>query len=344
MENMQPNAPRPVAPGRPAPPRPAGARPAAPRPPKPSTPREPGNTDVAKIIMGVVIVLLLGAVGYLTYDKIAKEGLVAQTKADAEKTVELAKTDIEAKVAEINKLQDSIRIVIAEKEKIGAELSEERAKLADLENLKSQIQHKQVSINSLNKKLSKYKQEYETVKASIESLTAENQKLTEEKASLEQIIKTKDDSLKTLATAQVALSEKVNHAAAFKAQNITIVPQSTGGKDLKTAPTYKAASVGKVKMSVTLADNPMAAHAQKEVYMRFVEPAGATMYEGDSRVFTVNGKRTMYTDKQVIEFDNSQQTVNFLFQRAARYKPGKYIIEFYMDSKKIGSSTLTLTK
>jgi hypothetical protein len=77
--------------------------------------------------------------------------------------------------------------------------------------------------------------------------------------------------------------------------------------------------------------------------MRLLEPSGSTLFEGE-RIFMVNGRKTFYTDKQTIDFDNSQQTYSFTYSERSRYKPGKYAVELYTDGQKIGDGTLTLLK
>ncbi|WP_028980263.1 hypothetical protein [Sporocytophaga myxococcoides] len=309
------------------------------RAPKESRPKSNGGgTDFVKIASLITNVLLLGALAFFVYSK-ADQAKIAE--AELQSTTETFKSDINGKLAEITRLQDSLKIVIAEKQKLGLELSEERAKLAELDDLKSQIQNKQVSINQLNKKLSHFKKDYIMASASLQSLSAENKHLQYEKETLYKQLQEKDDSIKALVTEKVELSEKVSVAAALKAESIHITALGHGGKELKQAATYKAMIVQQVKMSISLAQNDLA-QGKKEIYMRFIEPGGATLFEGD-KTFLVNGKKTFYTDKQTLDLESSHST-GFLYMKGSRYKPGKYTIEFYCDGKKIGVSALTLSK
>ncbi len=297
-----------------------------------------GGTDFVKVISLITNVLLLGALAFFIYSK-ADQAKVAE--AELQSTTETFKADINGKLAEITRLQDSLKIVIAEKQKLGLELSEERAKLAELDDLKSQLQNKQLSINQLNKKLSNFKKDYIMASASLQSLSAENKHLQYEKETLYKQLQDKDDSIKALVNEKVALAEKVSVASALKVESIHITALGHGGKELKQAPAYKAMIVQQVKMSISLAPNDLA-QGKKEIYMRFIEPGGATLFEGD-KTFLVNGKKTFYTDKQTLDLDVSHST-GFLYMKGSRYKPGKYTIEFYCDGKKIGVGALTLSK
>jgi len=307
--------------------------------PKESRPKSNGGgTDFVKVASLITNVLLLGALAFFVYSK-ADQAKVAE--AELQSTTETFKADINGKLAEITRLQDSLKIVIAEKQKLGLELSEERAKLAELDDLKSQIQNKQLSINQLNKKLSHFKKDYIMASASLQSLSAENKHLQYEKETLYKQLQEKDDSIKALVTEKVELSEKVSVASALKAESIHISALGHGGKELKQAAAYKAMIVQQVKMSISLAQNDLA-QGKKEIYMRFIEPGGATLFEGD-KTFLVNGKKTFYTDKQTLDLESSHST-GFLYMKGSRYKPGKYTIEFYCDGKKIGVGALTLSK
>ncbi|MBO9702897.1 MAG: hypothetical protein J7604_21970 [Sporocytophaga sp.] len=297
-----------------------------------------GGTDFVKVASLITNVLLLGALAFFVYSK-ADQAKIAE--AELQSTTETFKSDINGKLAEITRLQDSLKIVIAEKQKLGLELSEERAKLAELDDLKSQIQNKQVSINQLNKKLSHFKKDYIMASASLQSLSAENKHLQYEKETLYKQLQEKDDSIKALVTEKVELSEKVSVASALKVESVHITALGHGGKELKQAPAYKAMVVQQVKMSISLAQNDLA-QGKKEIYMRFIEPGGATLFEGD-KTFLVNGKKTFYTDKQTLDLESSHST-GFLYMKGSRYKPGKYTIEFYCDGKKIGVGALTLSK
>jgi regulator of replication initiation timing len=299
---------------------------------------EGGGTDFVKVASLITNVLLIGALAFFIYSK-ADQAKVAE--AELQNTTETFKADINGKIAEINRLQDSLRIVIAEKEKLGLELSEERAKLAELDDLKAQIQNKQLSINQLNKKLSTFKKDYIMASASLQSLTAENKHLQYEKETLYKQLQEKDDSIKALVMEKEELAEKISVASALKVESINITALGHGGKELKQAPTYKAMLVQQVKMSISLAQNDLA-EGKKEIYMRFIEPGGATLFEGD-KTFLVNGKKTFYTDKQTLDLETSRST-GFLYMKGSRYKPGKYTIEFYCEGKKIGVGALTLTK
>jgi len=52
--------------------------------------------------------------------------------------------------------------------------------------------------------------------------------------------------------------------------------------------------------------------------------------------FTYKNKDVTYTAKQRIVYDNSHQSVEFVYSRGQAYKDGKHIIELYAEGYKIG--------
>jgi hypothetical protein len=314
------------------------SKPVAKPEPKAPKPKSERKGDPSKVFLVILVLLLAGGVAYLLFDKFNQQTIVAQ---EEQKNKEVYKNDIDLKVAEINRLEDSIKVVIAEKQTLGQALEEERAKLAELEDLKSKLQHHEVSINSLNRRLSKYKKEYEVVTASVESLTEENKQLASEKETLHAKLKQKDDSLQALHKEKQALTEKIVSASGMKVENIDVKVINTVGKELPTAENYKAMLVLKVRMYLKMADNKLL-QGKKDIYLRFIDPTGTAAIEGE-KIFIADGKKTFYTDKQTIDFDQTK-SISFTYNKGGRFKPGKYMIEFYADGKKIGDSHLTLTK
>ncbi len=296
--------------------------------------------DPIKIILVLLVLMLGGVVGFLIYDKMKTEEALTVRAEGAEQKSAGLQSDINLKVEEISKLQDSLRSVIAEKQALGIALAGERTKIAELEQLKGQLQSKQLSINSLNKKLSTYRKDYETAQASMGALVAENQRLISEKVRLEKIVQEKADSLEKLASVQVAMAEKVSQASTLKAENLHVIVYNTGNKEMKNP---RAMMAGKIKVSLNLGDNKYADQGPKEIYLRVIEPSGNTLYNG-SKSFEADGQKIFYTEKQTVNFNNTKQRVSFMYSKGSRYTPGRYTVEVWSDAKKIGSSEFVLQK
>lgn len=318
-----------------------------PSPKAPPKPKEKSGVDPIKIILLLLVLMLGGVVGYLAYDKIKISGDFSAQAEERENALSGLKSDIDLKVAEISKLQDSLRIVITEKEALGIALSDEQARIADLESLKEQVQKKQLSINALNKKLNASRKEYESAQASVGNLAAENQRLVSEKVRLERLVQEKIDSIQNLAVIQttaatVAAAPKTEKKVELKAESIMVIVYNTGGKEMKNP---KAMMAGKIKASLNIsaAYSNSETGSSREIYLRVIEPSGNTLYSGN-KSFEADGKKVIYTEKQTIDFNNTKQRITFYYDKGSRYVPGRYNVEIWSDAKKIGQSEFVLQK
>jgi len=133
------------------------------------------------------------------------------------------------------------------------------------------------------------------------------------------------------------LSEKVSQAAALHAESINVYAISTKGKE-SDGGVYKSKKVDKVRITFYLQENPLTTREAKVIFLRIIDPAGqsvADMSTG-SGSFTYKNKDVTYTAKQRIVYDNSHQSVEFVYSRGQAYKDGKHIIELYAEGYKIG--------
>jgi uncharacterized protein (UPF0333 family) len=316
-------------------------KPIAKQPAQPKKNQERSGTDPIKILLILLVLMLGGVVGYLAYDKFKSNENFAAQMENSENTILSYKSEIDLKVDEISKLQDSLRIVISEKEALGIALTNEQARIADLENLKDQVQKKQLSINALNRKLAASNQQYASAKASVGNLAAENQRLVSEKVRLENLVQEKIDSIQNLSVIQASVAAQPTiKAPDFIADNIFVMVYNTGGKEMKNP---KAMMAGKIKATLSLGANGYADSGPKDIYLRVIEPSGNTLYSGN-KSFEADGKKVIYTEKQTVNFNNAKQNVTFYYNKGSRYTPGRYSVEIWSDAKKIGQSEFVLQK
>ncbi|WMJ73798.1 hypothetical protein RCC89_11595 [Cytophagaceae bacterium ABcell3] len=308
------------------------------RPAKPEKEKTKRSGTGAIIVLSLLVLGLGGVIGFLLFEKQETETVLAQ---EEQKSASY-KSDVKNKLDEISRLQDSIKMVIREKEALGMELAEERQKLAQLDELKAEIQNKNISIRSLNNKLANYQKNYNVAQANMSSLEEENQKLKALKDTLEARMAAQNDSIKALAEVKTELSEKVAVASALKAENIDVAVFNTAGKEVKPG-SIKSQYIKRVKASLTLAENKVAQPGKKDIYMRLIEPGGITLFTGQ-KSFEVDGRELVYTDKQTIDFDNTNQTITFYYDKGSKYKPGTYRIEFYSEGQKVGDGKMVLKK
>ena len=133
------------------------------------------------------------------------------------------------------------------------------------------------------------------------------------------------------------LSDKVNVAAALRAEGVNVYAISTRGKE-SGAQNQKAKKLEKIRVIFHLQENPLATKEIKTVFLRIIEPTGVTLsdYSIGSGTFPFKGKDLVYTAKQRIFYENNHQSVEFIYSRPNSYREGRHEIELYAEGFLIG--------
>lgn len=133
------------------------------------------------------------------------------------------------------------------------------------------------------------------------------------------------------------LSDKVNVAAALRAEGVNVYAISTRGRE-SGAQNQRAKKLEKIRVIFHLQENPLATKEIKTVYLRIIEPTGVTLsdYSIGSGTFPFKGKDLVYTAKQRIFYENNHQSVEFIYSRPNSYREGRHEIELYAEGFLIG--------
>ena len=176
-----------------------------------------------------------------------------------------------------------------------------------------------------------------------QTLTSEVSTLTTIKSELESQKSALSDSVNNYSLRNRELSDKVTLAAALKATNIGINAINSRGRE-RDGGDYKARRIDKIKVAFKLIENPLTKKENKTVYMRLVDPSGNVISDmaTGSGSFNFGGKETVYTAKQTIFYDNTGQTVDFIYSRGAPYESGKYTVELYSEDFRIGQTSFVV--
>lgn len=133
------------------------------------------------------------------------------------------------------------------------------------------------------------------------------------------------------------LNEKVSQAAALRAESINIYAISMKGREIDGS-SVKSKRIDKIRITFYLQENQITTHEAKTIYLRILDPSGSAVADmaTGSGTFPYKGKETTYTARQKISFDNSHQSVEFVYSRGLPYREGKHIIELYAEGYRIG--------
>ncbi len=312
----------------------------------PNQPQQP--KDNRNLIYGILSVLLLGALGYIVYDKSKSNQQIQQQQAQITTTTnEKDSLDNEFKNAlqrmdsltgNNAQLQGKLTDREAEINKLKAEYQAESKKgNADKRKLQSLI-------NQLNGKINDYETQIAQLQAENEQLTTSNKTLTVQRDSL-------TTTTQNLSTSLAASDSEKTHvtdvASTLHASNINIaaIDVKNSGKE-KTTSTAKKADM--LRVSFDLDENRIAPSGQKELYVVVTSPDGKPVTipsSGSGQFDTRDEGSKVFTSKVDVQYEQGKRVpVSFNWKQENHYQTGNYKIEIYHNGYKIGEGTKSLKK
>ena len=132
-------------------------------------------------------------------------------------------------------------------------------------------------------------------------------------------------------------------AAALRARNVKVYAVSSKGK-VREGENVKSKRVDKVRVDFILEKNPLTATDNKTIYLRIIDPSGATISDTKtgSGVFQYNGQEQGYTISKDVLYSNNNQDVSIMYDRDAPFTSGKYTIELYSEGFSIGEGSFSV--
>lgn len=306
-----------------------------------------GNDSKKNYFIAALVIMagLIGLLGYLYYQERqkneVKDGQLAAKTRDLITTntrLDSISTQLDAKIAEIKMLGGNVD----ELNRVKAQLEADKQSLASANQ--AQLREYEGKIKSYVALLSQKDSEIAKLREENQNLTGQNEQLAREKSQLETNLQATrqaySDSVGSERTRNRELSEKVTIASALKAENINVYAISPKGKE-RDGGEYRSRRVEKVRISFALADNPLTAQENKEVFLRILDPDGAVISDmaTGSGAFVFQGKETIYTAKQQVMYTNSHQNVDFIYSRGTPYRKGRHTVELYSEGFKIGQGS-----
>lgn len=294
------------------------------------------SAGTGRTIFYVLLTLtLMIASSLVTYFIVKNNETTKREEIVASKDKEI--TDITTKMDSISKELD---LKIKEAQKLGADyktLETYKAQLeSDISSLRNSADISSVQIKQYQDKIQAYEQMLSVKEKELQALKEENKQLTEAKDSLI----TKTDSLSSTVN-EVTESNKILTAAAsiLHAENINVVAFNNRDKQ-ESRSAFRAKRIDKLTIDFTVAENLIAQKGNKDIFLRLVEPSGTVIFNAaaGSGQFDLDGQASNFTLKKQIFYDNSDQKVQFVFNKPNDYdfKEGSYKIEIYSESKQIG--------
>lgn len=300
---------------------------------------EEKKKDNSRIVFILIILILLGVIGYLVFNNIQKsdEIEVKNEKIDTDSAT------IAAQTKELEELMLAYERVKLEREELGLSNDSLNKQIIELNEYIAQVKAGNAKkIRQLNGKIAQMKQDLDVKDAEISSLRLQNDSLVARVDTMGREVLAMNDSLNDLRNVKTSLLEQVAIASILKAENINVSVINSKGKEIAKEE-FKAKNIDKLKVTFNLAENRVARKDKKNILLRVIEPSGAVLYDmatGGGFFTNSEGKEIPFTDKRSITFDNSKQQVSFVYLKGSPYKAGNYTLELIADGHKIGESSL----
>ncbi|WP_018341876.1 hypothetical protein [Cytophaga aurantiaca] len=299
------------------------------------------NKKSNNLIFILIILALLGVIGYLLFNNNQKSTKIEEQ----EKTIILKDDSLATKVAELEGLQLQYHSLQKQAADLGQRNDSLDAKIAELDNAIASLKKgNAVNMKKLNAQIESYKKDLEVKEAEIVKLREENKNLNSSIDTLKQDKAVMNDSINNLRTVRTDLQQKYELASILKAENIKVSVINAKGKE-ETDTEYKAKHIAKIKIVFTLADNKVAPKNTKVIYLQVIEPSGAPLFDsslGGGFFKTSEGKEIPFTEKQAIDFNNTNQPVSFVYAKGGEYKIGTYTLKVWQDGNLIGTTSLVV--
>lgn len=322
-----------------------------------------GNPSNQRLIaiFTVVIIALLGVIGYLLYRNVNQSKIVKQQseelisteklQAQLEKEYYQALADLE----EMRGTNDELNALIetqkgelkTQKDRISVLLKDSKdleVARAEIGKMKSAADKYLAEIASLRQENTQLSEANVQLSADKESLSQEVQARVQENEELEASRATLASQKETLEAEKNMLSQKVNVASVIKIQNIAVegYKLKSSGKESSNR---RADKIDGLKICFTALDNPIVPKGSERFHVRVISPLGETLSGGTGSGVLRNpnsGEEVRFTQYRDVDYEKTETNICMNWQPDLSFDPGQYTVEVYNKGFLAGMSTVNL--
>lgn len=296
----------------------------------------------SRLILFFAILALLVVNGALIINLLNKKGdieEITEEKEDLTEDVTRLNGELESLNLELvnrkGKNQQLDSIIKIKEQIIADQVGQLRKQLQNKNLTKSQIAKLEQKIRGLNGLVMKYEHEVDSLSKLndylVDEVYAKDQEITRQK-------KEKDEIAEDLSRANIQL----DIAKRLEVQTISgtgIKMRSGGDKEVT-----KLSRANKLRVLITIDNNPVADKESKVAYLQVISPEKSTLHntQKGSGTFIFNGEKSLYTLKQNFTFNNSNEQLEFYWDKSPAMTTGDYVANVYCEGVKIGTTTFNL--
>ena len=282
------------------------------------------------IPLAVLIILLVGGIGYLTFSLMHPK----QVNKEMQELADLDKKEMENEYEQFARQYSEMKTQI-NNDSIVAQLTQEQMRtqqlLEELKNVKSTNARE---IARLKKELATVRAVLRSYVLEIDSLNRVNQTLADENSRIKGQYAEATRQIDGLSSEKASLTEKVAIAAQLDATNIRMAIKKKNGKEAKKIKDCKS-----IEVSFTVARNVTAANGSKTFYVRITTPTNAVL--GTGATFTYEGRNLEYSMKKSVEYTGEELSLSTYWNVAEFLSAGNYLVSIFADGNMIGSRSFS---
>lgn len=281
----------------------------------------------------IVIVLLLGGLGYTLYDLQQQK----QHNADLQQLATLDKKEMENEYSQFALQYDELKRSIKNDslmDRLNKEQQHTENLLAELKRVKSDDARE---ITRLKKELATVRAVLRSYILQVDSLQRVNSALVSENEHVKAQYSEATAQISNLNTEKESLSQKVAIASQLDATGISVQAQNKRGKNAK-----KVKDVRRFVVHFTITKNITAATGNRNIYVRLLQPTNSVVNASGS--FAYENRTLQCSAQKVIEYTGEEQGVTLYIPVSETLSTGTFRCDIFADGQNIGTSSVTLNK
>lgn len=256
-------------------------------------------------------------------------------------------TEIEFLNDERGELQDELENMLQEfdsletdNDSMKVELSQRREEIQDLLD---KVKDKDYAIYKLRKETKTLRTIMKGYVVTIDSLNTLNVGLREENTEVRRVLNEERSKTKQLMRSNENLSSKVELASRLDISDVRVFGVNVR-RDMTGKESNRAKRTDKFRVCFKLNENKVAKIEKKNLYIRVIAPDGQLLAagSGSEHRFEYNGQKGFYTDKLLINYDNSAKEYCLDWSKPSEnyeFLAGKYTVFIYAEDYEMANTT-----
>lgn len=279
-----------------------------------------------KLLIILLILLLAGSAvsNYMFWDKSSKASKTADSKIDSLRDLSLLKDSLYTQLAEeqqkVANLRAEIMLHLTNSDSLQQLLDAKEAKIA---SLRAALGGGSPSkLRALKDSIARLKNDNMSFRTQMDSLLMQNE---DYRAKLQE----RENAIAALENQRKILSDKVDIAAQPYVGPVIVTPMYA--KKGIYIPIYKAKKVERLQITFDVLGNKLTEKTvSKEYFVRIIDPDGIVLSNNNSKLVDSD---EVYTVKEEVTFNGTQQKIKITFTQSPSYKKGKYKVELKEGSE-----------